>query len=317
MTESALDDHSMVPVEEMCHANPGPTSLGVEDGITEEMDRVLADRKAKRKVQSWDEIWRLIFPDDPVVPDAEFQSVVEMVEVEQGFEESQDELKADLHESLRMFLPQEMTSDVCFFIAGQVQLVFEQHRAKVTRKCRNNASGGKTDRPLSVRSSKKGHRLTMRFSAAKNQLALQETPAAAVSAPMSLREIAPKHNSSLSRSSFAEQALFQPSVQLRSSMMIESPRLPFRDWVHGVKFNNGNEANPRDSGLALPCEGCGLDVCQCLNGDEFSAFTNEEACFQAGTDIPMDQYSSTRNAGTEYGAQFAVQGDGMETEWLG
>lgn len=63
-------------------------------------------------------------------------------------------------------------------------------------------------------------------------------------------------------------------------MQVESPRLPFKDWVSGVKFNSTNSEDKnyqRDSGLAMElCETCQMEPCQCdgYNGyaDQLSAF---------------------------------------------
>lgn len=70
-------------------------------------------------------------------------------------------------------------------------------------------------------------------------------------------------------------------------LQVESPRLPFRDWVHGIKLSNETgeaKGSPppsslpgqRDSGLALQCDLCYMDPCQCGGGgsyaDQLSAF---------------------------------------------
>jgi hypothetical protein len=40
-----------------------------ENGIPEEMARILAARNAPEEVWTWDGIWRLVFPGDHEVPD--------------------------------------------------------------------------------------------------------------------------------------------------------------------------------------------------------------------------------------------------------
>lgn len=72
---------------------------------------------------------------------------------------------------------------------------------------------------------------------------------------------------------------YQPATRTSSfssagALHVESPRLPFRDWVHGVKSNNeGVSPNQRDSGLALQCDDCNSEPCQCSSyADQLSAF---------------------------------------------
>jgi hypothetical protein len=48
----------------MCEPNGAASDVVVEDGITEEMDRALAERTPRRAVQTWDQIWKLLFPQD-------------------------------------------------------------------------------------------------------------------------------------------------------------------------------------------------------------------------------------------------------------
>lgn len=39
-----------------------------EDGITPEIDSLLVVRKGDTKIDSWDALWRLLFPDDDKIP---------------------------------------------------------------------------------------------------------------------------------------------------------------------------------------------------------------------------------------------------------
>lgn len=59
-----MSSHLTVPLEMMCEPQKFAPGTSPDEGITEEMDRVLADRTAKNKVQSWEEIWRLLFGPD-------------------------------------------------------------------------------------------------------------------------------------------------------------------------------------------------------------------------------------------------------------
>lgn len=97
-------------------------------------------------------------------------------------------------------------------------------------------------------------------------------------------------------------------------IQVESPRLPFRDWVHGIKLNNSNEAGgevpvplsssggQRDSGLALQCYLCGMDPCQCGGGgsyaDQLSAFMTPAP----GQGLGAGQMMLGANAANLYGS---------------
>lgn len=59
----------MVPVEQMCEAVHVSSTSAEEEGITEEMDRALADQTRRIQVQTWEEIWRLLFPGDSAALD--------------------------------------------------------------------------------------------------------------------------------------------------------------------------------------------------------------------------------------------------------
>lgn len=54
----------MVPVEQMCEPNSAAPDNVIEDGITEEMDRALAERTPRHSVKTWEQIWKLLFPQD-------------------------------------------------------------------------------------------------------------------------------------------------------------------------------------------------------------------------------------------------------------
>ncbi|KAK7727343.1 hypothetical protein SLS63_007165 [Diaporthe eres] len=287
----------------MQELNAAPDNV-IEDGITEEMDRALAERTPRHSVKTWEQIWKLLFPQDVSALDSEYLPVVEMVEMEQKLDDSQAELRTDLSESLRKLLP-EQSEDVCFFLAGQFQLVFEQHRAKVNRKCRISVNGGTIPSSAPEKSRRDSSRMS-RFSMRNFDPATLKAPnihgrsASQLSSPRSqgrrqsqAQAIPPRTTvspASTSSSVYSQDPV--PAVSSRSrtttrsstfsmsGIQVESPRLPFKDWVQGVKFNatNSDEKNyQRDSGLAMEqCEACQMEPCQCdgYNGyaDQLSAF---------------------------------------------
>ena len=64
-TQRALDEHLMLPKDEMCDTVPADAPRNPEDGISEDVDRTLASGNG---IQSWDDLWRLIFPMDDQIP---------------------------------------------------------------------------------------------------------------------------------------------------------------------------------------------------------------------------------------------------------
>jgi hypothetical protein len=278
-----------------------------------------------------------------------------MFEMEQKLDDSQAELRADLSESLRKLLP-EQPADVCFFLAGQFQLVFEQHRAKVIRKCRTSASGESPPSSTSEKSRSDSVRMS-RFSMRNfdgNNMRASTThgrSASQLSSPKShgrRQSQAPQQNpprttvspASTSSSVYSQDPVSAPSTRSRratrsshfsmSGMQVESPRLPFKDWVQGVKFDattastEADKKYQRDSGLALEqCETCQMEPCQCegYNGyaDQLSAFmtpapdTNQPppgtapypAANQASEDEEVDWAA-------QYGGQSVTQGPRLQ-----
>lgn len=220
---------------------------------------------------------------------SEIIPVVEVIEAEQEFDDSSAELKSDLCESLKRILP-DQTGDGALFqvLAGQIQLVLEQHRAKILRKCRNNAKNG--DKPGAME--RKPTR-TSRFSVAPSSYGNQgcgRRPSLHSDRPRKTQwqsfptraSISPASSvySQASGSHYSLGSNYQPATRTSSfssagALHVESPRLPFRDWVHGAKSttNEGISPGQRDSGLALQCDECNSEPCQCVSyADQLSAF---------------------------------------------
>lgn len=314
-TQSDLSEHLMVPADEMCEPNDGVLDVVAVDGITEEMDRALADRT--QGVHSWEQIWTLLFPQDPSPQDSGYLPVVEMYEMEQRLDDSQAELRADLSESLRKLLP-DQSAAMCTFLAGQFQLVVEQYRAKVHRKCRISASGESPPPSVSEKSKNESARMS-RFSirpfngnttgpanmhgrspsllsspkshGRRQSQATQHIPPRTTVSPASTTSSVYSQDPVPPAPSTTSRPTTRSSTLGMSGMQVESPRLPFKDWVQGVKYsdpttidtnnNNNNDDDEkkyqRDSGLALEqCEACQMEPCSCEGyhgyADQLSAF---------------------------------------------
>lgn len=253
--------------------------------------------------------------------------VVESFETEQEFDDSTAELKADLCESLQRLVPDQAGDSLMSqVLAGQLVLVFEQHRAKVNRRCRSRlqqtAGGGEPKGPAE-RSRAKASRFSVAPYAVQGQgagaglrsslgsdrdRARRSRVQPPAPAPRTTDDTSPassvysQRSSSSSSYSHSRPPTRSSSLSTSTStsaggMQVESPRLPFRDWVHGVKLHGGGKNNggssgngsseqlgsgghhQRDSGLALSCEDCGgEEPCACGSyADQLSAFMTPAA----------------------------------------
>lgn len=346
-----MAEHLLVPVEQICEVKPASSNSREEDGITEEVDRILADKDTRKRLQTWEGLWGLLFPQDTAVldpgrfiyplrlspifstqsgvlmPCLEFQPAIEMVEMEQELDDSQAELKADLRESLQRLLPNQ-TDDVCFFLAGQFQLVFEQHRAKVNRKCRLNAESSSALTSSIEKSKGNPSRFSIRniegvvsknhIAQGANQQASPKSkrPRQSQVQPIALKtNITPATSSSVYSVNSNASSSSNSKPPTRSSTLstvgiqVESPRLPFRDWVQGIKFSNNNKNSQRDSGLAMDqCEECKMEPCQCESyADQLSAFITPAANQESGL---LPPYEMASQGSDESEIDWAAQYDG-------
>jgi len=65
-SETALDQHMMLPKDQICESISEESFADPEDGITDCMDRDLVLGQAD--VESWEGIWRLVFAGDEDTP---------------------------------------------------------------------------------------------------------------------------------------------------------------------------------------------------------------------------------------------------------
>ncbi|KAF2970748.1 hypothetical protein GQX73_g2821 [Xylaria multiplex] len=76
-----LDEHLRALPTQLCDVLERDNDP--EDGINEEIENILAERKNNRKVSSWEELWRVLFTDDKTIPSPSFvvPKIVEISEV--------------------------------------------------------------------------------------------------------------------------------------------------------------------------------------------------------------------------------------------
>ncbi|KAM7220389.1 hypothetical protein V8F06_004168 [Rhypophila decipiens] len=291
-SENALDQHMMLPKDQICESISEESVADPEDGITDSVDRELVVGHAS--VETWEDIWRVVFPADEDVPAPDFHPIVELVEVEQQFNDGQDTLKASLQETLRLFLPPETDSDFCRFLAGQLELTFETHRANTMRNCLNRTASPGTDAHLqheppptahsadhavlARRQKRNSKRTSILYSTSvpstpRFPLNMAENTDHTTPLPLhSLTNITPSQlqRSHSTRSSNRASRLFlslPPSHAIHARSPTPSPQTPVTGALSMTSGDNQSDYDcsreSRDSGIGIPCEVCEIESCQC------------------------------------------------------
>jgi hypothetical protein len=57
----------LLPVDQICEPVISIAPRDPEDGITAEIEDALSGRKSTQKVATWNELWRVIFPQDVII----------------------------------------------------------------------------------------------------------------------------------------------------------------------------------------------------------------------------------------------------------
>ncbi|KAK4098002.1 hypothetical protein N658DRAFT_526620 [Parathielavia hyrcaniae] len=282
-SEAELERHLVLPREQMCEVK----SLSFhdpEDGITDEIETAMVRAiYTSEEGWSWDTIWHCVFPDDPKVPEPDFPPFVELVDIEQAFDQGQQTLKATLREKLQLLLPDATGDDYLSFLTGQLELVFDIHRVNVVKQLMGRSSATLTrEGPPSTHTvqqqstARKPNRPSRRSTLLQ---ALRRNPNASETAegPPSRRHSRtgsvarnrhlsneqPPHRTAGPHTRFPTTPTF-PSTCLAS----DDPPSPHDDMDRAKASKpNPNPRDSRDSGISMPCEACEEpDVCRCDGG---------------------------------------------------
>ncbi|KAL2139554.1 hypothetical protein VTI28DRAFT_5035 [Corynascus sepedonium] len=73
----------LLPANQMCE----PVASNPEDGITPEIKFLLALRKQGSRIDTWEGLWRVLFPHDDKIPSSDFEHPVEHFELRAFIEE--------------------------------------------------------------------------------------------------------------------------------------------------------------------------------------------------------------------------------------
>ncbi|OHE97743.1 hypothetical protein CORC01_06948 [Colletotrichum orchidophilum] len=141
----AFKHHLMLPREQMCEARSDIDSecADPEDGLSGARAQHLSKQIENEDFESWDDLWRWLFPSDRVVPRPVALPAVELPLVEQEVfaAGNMSNLKASLEERLRFLASQSADSDSFSaqipVITASLSLDVEAHLRSVFISCRN------------------------------------------------------------------------------------------------------------------------------------------------------------------------------------
>ncbi|KAK3387908.1 hypothetical protein B0H63DRAFT_448702 [Podospora didyma] len=105
--KEALDNHLAVPSDQICTppSQEASSSVDPERGITSRIEDCLNGRKANSKIDTWESLWQILFPDDTDAPKSDF---VPPIELEEVYVEFQTEVYRD--QLSRLFQEEEESS---------------------------------------------------------------------------------------------------------------------------------------------------------------------------------------------------------------
>lgn len=207
----------------------------------------------------------------------EIHPIVELVEIEQAIDDSQGQLKASIHDKLRLLLPATIDDSYCTFLAGQLELVVETHRANVIRQCLapsgkdNTIPESKTTTPAAKRTSTipAAKRQTRRSRRSSLMQSIHGTKAAADDRTrQSWVTTRPGSHSRFSSSPA------QSGFAINTKPQVPTPR------------------DSRDSGIGMPCGACGGEdgVCCCEQVNQPYSETVQPPSRAWGREPEFDRY---------------------------
>ncbi|KAK3693120.1 hypothetical protein B0T22DRAFT_34088 [Podospora appendiculata] len=319
-SEAALDSHATLPKEEMCETAPSEATGDPEDGVLDDIARRLTCENAHIDLWTWEGLCRLIFPDDEETPSSDFYPVVELAEIEQEFDDGQEALKASLKETLRLLLPNDVDDSYCHFLAGQLELVFDRHRANTMRQCLSRfcslasgqvttdvASPGPQQAAITRRQTRRSRRNTLLHGLRPPSTLDGEVHSG--SDEMSPPSTRTRTDSDTTQDDadclWPPQSRTQPPPMDRPDRSCTSETEVFRRRTHNTPtraraaFESGtsvtgstssregdynNQRDSRDSGIGIPCDVCEFESCKCTN----SSITTES------DDWPLPTYNTSR-----------------------
>lgn len=168
--------------------------------------------------------------------------IIELIEIEQAIDDSQGQLKTSIHDKLRLLLPATIDDSYCTFLAGQIELVVETHRANIIRQCL--APSGKDNMMTDTNTTTSAGKRTSTIALAKRQTRRSRRS----SLMQSIRGTKTTADDRTRQSWVAT----RPGSHSRfSSSSAQS------GFTTNTKLQVPTSRDSRDSGIGMPCEACG------------------------------------------------------------
>ncbi|KAK1826809.1 hypothetical protein QBC39DRAFT_334698 [Podospora conica] len=292
--QALLDEHLLMPRDKMCDIVTKMED-DPEDGILPEVERRLF---SGGDIGTWEALWGVVFPGDDEVPNQgtsgslarflasstnnpEIHPIIELVEIEQAIDDSQDQLKASIHDKLRLLLPSTIDDSYCTFLTGQLELVVETHRANIIRQCLAPRGGKETT---------------------------TTTPAAKRTSTIALA----KRQTRRSRRSSMMQSIHGKPDDRQSWMTRPSSHSRFSSSSTQSGTANSKPQPPaptsresRDSGIGMPCEVCGGEDAACCCKDSDMVDDQPRVSRAWGRDQDFERYQHPNLSSSSVGSSSA------------
>lgn len=311
--QALLDEHLLMPRDRMCDimttAQDDP-----EDGISPEVERRLL---SGGDIGSWEALWRVVFPYDDEVPNRgtffplfvpvsstdlpEIHPIIELVEIEQAIDDSQGQLKTSIHDKLRLLLPATIDDSYCTFLAGQLELVVETHRANVIRQCLspsgkdNTTTHNKTTTPAAKRTSTIAAAIKRQTRRSRRSSLMQSIHGTKTAADDRTHQswVTTRPGSHSRFSSSSAQSGFNTKPQVPTS----------RD--------------SRDSGIGMPCEVCGgedgMCCCEQVNRPYSETTQRPSRAWDREPDFDRYQHPNLSSSSVVSSSGSSTAGDGARS----
>ncbi|KAK3303924.1 uncharacterized protein B0T15DRAFT_398611 [Chaetomium strumarium] len=141
-SRTALEEHLAVDKAQICNPQQAASSADPEDGITNSIEDTLNDRKAVNKIDCWEGLWHLLFPQDPQARTPDFIPPTELDEVYAQL--NSENCVGQLRQRIQDGIGSDSDVDLVFDI-------FQQHIHSVFEECRLKTGGAAGGRRRIVR----------------------------------------------------------------------------------------------------------------------------------------------------------------------
>lgn len=189
------------------------------------------------------------------------------------FDENQEALKSSLRDKLRLLLPSTVDNDYCRFLACQLELVYETHRANIMRQCLDRLSRGEGALRLNREASGQQHSIQRPIRRSRRNTLLLTVQRSSVEPTPGSRRHSQTRSVRYSGQPHTE-PLFMLASPRGNTSLPSGPRAeptPASAYANNsssttttTAATTANPREPRDSGISMPCSTpCELEHCTC------------------------------------------------------